>query len=118
MIAMAIIYVVAELVLVKVYGNIETAMLKWAIFVGFSLSLFIVTIFVLNKVTKGQAELKSGYKATVGVSMFTGSRTRWEGYFKTKFGALFSALYRAWYLDHFGNVHSEFGVVYGVRSIK
>jgi hypothetical protein len=121
MLILGVFYVIVAFVLLKNFLHKEDPttdwIFNWLIFIGTSLTLFIVSIIVLNKITKGKASLKSGYTASVGVSMFGGNRTRWEGDFETKFGAVFSALYRAWYLDHFGDVHNEFGVVYGVRSI-
>jgi hypothetical protein len=121
MLILGFIYVMTAIIFLKKSLNTDDPMwnflANWLIFIVCSMVFIISTFICLNKLTQGKAELASGYKANVGVSVFGGSRTRWEGCFETKFGAVFSALYRAWYLDHFGNVNYEFGVVYGVRSI-
>lgn len=101
-----------------VYGNTHENMIRVFGIVMSSLVLFVVTIMILNRLTKGKSNIDSGYVSQVGVSIFGGSNLRWEGYFKTKSAAVFSAIYRAWYLDHFGDVYSECGIIYNVSSYK
>lgn len=99
-----------------VYGNTHENMVQVFKIIVISFAVSVSILMILNRLTQGKKEIKSGYVSQVGVSIFGGSNLRWEGYFKTKFAAQFAALYRAWYLDHFGMVHYECGIVYGVRS--
>ncbi len=82
--------------------------------------IIISAIFILNLLTKGSRlsdTKEKNYISEVAVSYF-GENVRWAGYFKYKHTALFSAIYQAWYLDHFGNVSSDCGIKYYVNSVK
>lgn len=77
-------------------------------------------IFALNKLTKGKYKNDDAiekYKAEVTVTYF-GENVRWTGYFKNKNTAKFCAIYQAWFLDHFGDVHPDWGIRYYVNSIN
>lgn len=76
-------------------------------------------MLILNWLTQGKymKDSQEGwYLSQVGVSYF-GERIRWSGYFKYKYTAVFSAMYKAWVLDHFGDVSSACGINYYVNQV-
>jgi hypothetical protein len=110
-------FLVTDLYILFNHGNNTDSTILFLVCVGIEIVMLITVFKILNHVTYGNQKLEEGYKAHVAVSIFGGERVRWENNFKTKGMAKFAAIYRAWYLDHFGVVNSEFGINYGVKEI-